>query len=432
VPTSLSVNEFRKTLRGDIEKLSADTGWNVNNSTQRGYAFQLWVARIISNFELTLDTEPEDAMLKSQDLGADLVFEDSASNHLVICQCKYLSFDKNVDDGEVNDFFHRHNQFLDTAWVKKHASSDAALALQDYKERIDAGFTASYYFISTGSASERTMQLADRCTKNYRESGVPVICELLDFGRLKDYYVRSLSLEESVPDEVLFDLPDGQFFTKEEPHKTLVAVVKANTLRNLSKQYKQALYAWNIRGYLGNRGINRDISETAVNDPDHFFYFNNGVSDICTELHIEGNRARAKKFQIINGAQTVSTLSNQQPNSSVEVLFRLTQTQSVATEKGFNRMIIQYNNSQNVVKISDFRSNDEIQVFLERTFEDLKARGSLPKIRYLRKRAVGRRGIGQSLKLEDLAKIRYSFLYEPTLVHASPNRLMKNRASLPP
>ena len=421
--TNLSVNEFKKTLRGNIEEIASEVGWLLDNSTQRGYAFQLWAARIITNFEIALDTEPEDALLKSQDLGADLVFESSASNHLLICQCKYQSFDKPVDEGEVNDFFHRHSQFLDSAWVKKHASSDAALALQDYRERIESGYSCAYYFISTGVASERTIQLAERCNREFQESGLPITCELLDFTRLKDYYIRSLSLEESVPEEVILDLPQEQFFLKRDPHLTLVAVIKGNTLRNLSKQYKQALYAWNIRGYLGNRGINQDISDTATNNPDYFFYFNNGVSAICTRLELEGNRVRAKKFQIINGAQTVSTLANLTPDPAVEVLFRLTQTQSVTTEKGFNRQIIQYNNSQNIVKVSDFRSNDEIQIFLERYFDDFKARGPLPKLRYLRKRAVGRRGIGLALRLEDMAKVRYSFLYDPTLVHASPKAL---------
>lgn len=42
---------------------------------------------------------------------------------------------------------------------------------------------------------------------------------------------------------------------------------------------------------------------------------------------------------------------------------------------------------------------------------------------YIRKRAVGRKGPGYSIRLEDLAKIRYSFLYEPTLLHASPKAL---------
>lgn len=356
------VKEFQQIVRNQTRKAAEEMGWSLENYTQKGYALQLWVARVIASFETTLDTEAEDALLYSHDLGVDLFFEDEASSHLVLCQCKYQSFDKLVDEKEVNDFFHRHASLLDRAWVQKHGSSTAAAALEDYGERIKAGYTASYYFISTGKASDRVVQLAERVTADYAKKGLPVTCELLDFTRLKDYYHRSLSIEHSIPGHVEMDLPKGQFFVKESPHRTVVAVVKGNSLQNLSKQYRQALYAFNIRGYLGNRGINQAISDTAANDPEHFFYFNNGVSAVCTDFELSGNHLVATNFQIINGAQTVSSLAKQAPNPSIEVLFRLTTTESVKTEKGLNRKIIQYNNSQNAVKISDFRSNDAVQV----------------------------------------------------------------------
>jgi len=147
------------------------------------------------------------------------------------------------------------------------------------------------------------------------------------------------------------------------------------------------------------------------------------VSAICTDFSLEKNHLKAKSLQVINGAQTISSLANQPSNPEIEILFRLTKTQSVKTEKGFNQQIILYNNSQNLVKVSDFRSNDEIQLFLEREIDGRKPKGPLPKLRYVRKRGVGRRGAGQAIKLEDMAKIRYSFLYEPTLIHSAPKSL---------
>jgi hypothetical protein len=166
------------------------------------------------------------------------------------------------------------------------------------------------------------------------------------------------------------------------------------------------------------------ISKTARDRPESFFYFNNGVSAICTDFDIDvSNKLIAKNFQVINGAQTITTLHRTPANPEIEVLFRLTVTGSVRTEKGFTRDIIQYNNSQNVIKVSDFRSNDEIQLWLEKRFDELRPRGPLPPLHYVRKRSVGRKGSGQGLRLEDLAKVRYSFLYEPTMVHASPRAL---------
>jgi hypothetical protein len=421
--SGMSVKEFQKRLTEETAAIAAAERWNLDNNVQRGLAFQLWVARVISRFEMTFETAPEDALMRSKDLKADLVFDDPSSRHLLICQCKRQPFSAPVDETEVNDFFHRHEHFLERDWVAKHGSAEAKLALQDYKERLANGYSVTYYFISTGDASSRTAELALSSGAQYRKRGIPIDCQLLDFKGLKDYFLRSLSLEESIPDVVEIELPSNQFFFKERPYPTLVAVVKGNSLRNLSHQFKQALYTWNIRGYLGKRGINQDISDTAEKEPENFFYFNNGVSAICTDLEVNGNRIRAKKFQIINGAQTVSTLANLEANASVEVLFRLTRTQSVSTEKQFNREIIQYNNSQNAIKLSDFRSNDPIQIWLERAFAELRNRDSVPKMHYLRKRSVGRKGTGLGLRLEELAKIRYAWYYEPTAVHAAPKNL---------
>lgn len=423
--TKLSVLEFRKLLKEQVEKVSADHGWNTNSAPERGWAFQLFLAQVVAQYEVGFEeSDPEDACLFSKDLGVDIVFEDPTRQHLLLCQAKYQGFDKTVDEKEVNDFFNRHDRLCDRKWVLKHGSEKAAELLGDYGEKVAAGYSVTLYFVSTASSSDRTREMADAATALYASRGLTVRCDFFDFTRLKDYYVRSLSLEESGPAEVQFQLPADTYIQKDEPFPTLIATLKGNELRNLYQRYKESIYAWNIRGYLGNRGINHDIYSTAQQTPELFFYFNNGVSAICTDFHVdEDHLLRAQNLQVINGAQTVSTLAKAEPNPDISVLFRLTKTKSVKTEKGFTRDIIQFNNTQNAIKVSDFRSNDEIQVWLENRFKQLKATSVLPNLFYLRKRAVGRKGSGYGLRLEELAKIRYAFLREPTLIHASPKSL---------
>src|SRR5206468_59327 len=104
---------------------------------------------------------------------------------------------------------------------------------------------------------------------------------------------------------VRMTLPENKWIEKIGPYPTLVAIVKGNALRDLYKKHKEALFAQNIRGYLGNRGLNGKIIETAETRPNDFFYFNNGVSAICTGFDLEGEELVATNCQIINGAQTV-------------------------------------------------------------------------------------------------------------------------------
>lgn len=71
----------------------------------------------------------------------------------------------------------------------------------------------------------------------------------------------------------------------------------------------------NVRGFLGDKNIvNKGIIETALNEPEYFYFFNNGISITCNKLDVSGlNNSNNKKLtlykpQIINGAQTVNSL----------------------------------------------------------------------------------------------------------------------------
>ncbi|HEY9614901.1 AIPR family protein, partial [Allocoleopsis sp.] len=183
---------------------------------------------------------------------------------------------------------------------------------------------------------------------------------------------------------------------------------------------------------MGRRtSINEGIKNTAESQPDDFFYFNNGVSAMCIEYTIDYEKLelKAENFQIINGAQTVGSLAWAEPNENIKILFRLTKTTNVKTSELRNQ-IINCNNIQNSIKDSDFRSNDNLQIWLEEKFKLSPIYPVLPyKVDYIRKRGYKSKskGVARTIKLEDLAKIRYAFFQEPTLVHESPSSLWARR-----
>ena len=111
---------------------------------------------------------------------------------------------------------------------------------------------------------------------------------------------------------------------------------------------------------------------------DEFFYFNNGVTAICSDFKVNKNEITARNFQIINGAQTVVSIRNatlQQENKvkDVEVLIRIVETGELkTTQKGFNKDIVTFNNTQNKIETWDFISNDPIQIWLEQNLFEKK------------------------------------------------------------
>ena len=430
--TKVSVTEFKKIINTETQTIAKELGWNYGINVYRGYSFQIWMSKLFCNIYPGVDTEPDESITYSEsiahskDLTADLVLEDSAQKILRIVQCKFagLSKPRNINEIEVNDFFHRHEHFMNRRWVRKHGSDHTFDLLGDYAEKFRAGYSVNYYFVSTASSTDRVRELVKTCTQSYEKQDLNIACEVIDFSALKELYVQALSLQEVIPEKVELHLPEDKFFIKKEPHPTVIASIKGNALINLFKEHKESLFTYNIRGYLGARGaINKEMRQTIEKHPTEFFYFNNGISAICTEYELEGNVLSAYDFQIINGAQTVGSLARSDQNPDIEVLFRLTKAEDVKTEKGINRDIIRYNNSQNIVKASDFRANDPIHIWLYRKFSQLKARGSLEtKLHYIRRRG-GKQQVGKSIKLEELAKIRYTFLHDPVLVNRNPSYL---------
>lgn len=424
----LSPNTFQDLLTSFVREICADRKWDFNNNAYRGWAFQMWFAELLLKYDQEIETPLEEAVLFSKDGGIDIFLEDTVRKHAYLVQAKWMSLNekKPIVEGEMTDFFGRHVVLQDRNWINKHLSEPAIEALSSYGERVKDGFSFTYYFVATGVASPRVRDLFAAIQDKYTASDDNVQCRLLDMSNLKEFYQLAQSADLPLPEQVRIHLPTGRYFVKEKPHRTAVAVLKGNELINLYKKERDSLFAYNIRGFLGGRGINNDIVETAQKAPGDFYYFNNGVSAICTSFEIDADNVLiARDFQIINGAQTVGALSRAGMNPDVEVLVRITEGESVKTEKGFNADIIRFNNTQNVIKVSDFRANDKIQIWLEKAFNEHKPRGCLDtRVSYMRKRTGRNKKPGEYLvRLEDFVKIRFTWRKEPTRAIADPKSL---------
>jgi hypothetical protein len=423
----LSVENFRNKVLQEVQEICTAQGLKFDVEQARGFAFQRWIALLICAHEGV--EEDKFTTFSTNDLKFDVIVEDDNQKVIYFCQTKFVSVKSNpdLDESEVHDFFQRHGLLLNGNWVHEHASDELLDYVGDYEMRLDDGWQAHFYFMSTGSASTRQKKLVAELEEKAKKDYVGVSFDLMDFSAIKEFYIEAQTLEAQVSDVVEFDIPRNKWLMFEKPRRTIVAVVKANTLINLYRTERERIFAVNIRSFLGRKGINKDIVTTAQNHPDKFFYFNNGASAICTGIEFDEKTGhfRGENFQVINGAQTIGALKfAKEVSSDTEVLLRITEGESVKTEKGFNADVIRFNNTQNIIKSSDFRSNDPIQLWLEKRFNDHRARGAQEKrIVYVRKRTFKRAPHADVLRLEDMARIRYTWLKEPTRATADPKSL---------
>lgn len=431
--TTFSTNEFNNHLIDSVRTVCKDNQLVFDKDKDRGEAFSIWCVELLKNIN-NLEDDSEDILMGgSSDLKIDFVLQDETEKIIYLVQTKFVSMGKrakkrgdvNIDDLEI--FSQRHEKLKDATWLREKGNQTIAGKLADYKELVEDGFKFNFLYITTANATERADEIIKEQNLKYEDLKEEVNIELIDFTRLKEIYTNSLSSDQAIPEIVSFDIPEDKFIIKEEPRKTLLAIVKGSSIINLYKQHRKGIFTWNIRGHLGgDKGINKNIKKTALENPEDFYYYNNGISAVCTGFDVEGNKLTANKFQIINGAQTVGSLFLARDKASnSELLLKVTVSGSVSTEKGFNADIIKFNNTQNKVNLSDFRSNDKIQELIEKNFSKTKAT-SVNGIIYLRKRGIKKKAGMTNITLESLARIRYGYLHNPCDVISNAKSLWDN------
>lgn len=145
----------------------------------------------------------------------------------------------------------------------------------------------------------------------------------------------------------------------------------------LFKQHGADLFSANVRDYLGSResdaNINNSIKETAEDHPENFWVYNNGITALVNDLTVAkkagGYRLTIRGISIVNGAQTTGAIGSLDisPNKNLMVPIRFIWT----ANKSRVQNIIRFNNSQNKISASDFRSTDAIQKRLKVEFEKI-------------------------------------------------------------
>lgn len=175
----------------------------------------------------------------------------------------------------------------------------------------------------------------------------------------------------SVTDEIKLDYLGG-FESEEKEWSALSTSICGRDIHKLYKKYGLELFSLNVRDYLGaiakDTNINNGIKNTANDEPEMFWAFNNGITAIVNDYFVPKNNEKLKLhgISIVNGAQTTGAIGNldEAPDNKLRIPIRLMKT----SDPDLVLRIMRYNNSQNKVEASDFRSTDHIQRQLKSEF----------------------------------------------------------------
>ena len=161
----------------------------------------------------------------------------------------------------------------------------------------------------------------------------------------------------------------------EIPYKAIYGSVNGSSFAQLWSQYRSRLFSENIREFLGKSSVNDEIKNTINNEPDNFFYYNNGVTILCqnfTKKPIVVGRDTGQfeinDLKIVNGAQTVGSIGSvyeQNPEAveSISVFVKIISLENCKSD--FANNVTQKTNTQNKIEKRDFVSLDPQQERLQ-------------------------------------------------------------------
>ena len=426
-------DNFPGHLKERCQDLAQQYGYN---RSELGRGFESYTAHLFSQEsgfqEIRDDQDPNDpdlseAIIRHHDLGVDVVLEDAESRQLLLVQAKWLGKNTRYPITDLEAFFDLHAKLCDPGYVATGGDMAREL-LGSYGDKVRDRYTVRYRFVTNKPLpkTRRLRQITAVANKRYEQERANVLCELFGQTELKELQSQVLSTQSGILKAIGFAVRGNDVVEFHEPQHSLICRISGNELTNLYNQHKQELFALNIRLPMTlNRVINNDIRTTAENEPGEFFFYNNGVSAVCSQFKYEKakNLVTAERFQIINGAQTVGAIAGAESTHNLSVLFRLTATEDVSGGQ-FTENIIRYNNTQNPIQVSDFRANDEIQKFLATHLTRRSGKGAASSFNYQPKRGKRTTGKGgATLTSDNLARIRYAFVYGPVLTYRSPKLL---------
>lgn len=162
--------------------------------------------------------------------------------------------------------------------------------------------------------------------------------------------------------------------TLDDPYRAYYGTMPVSHVASWYNDHGEKLFSQNIRRSLGLTEVNNRIRTTLLQNPEHFWYFNNGITVLCDSIKKSARDSTTKtgKFKlngasVVNGAQTVQSIHTaisqriQQSQETPEgrVWVRLISLENCPAD--FDKSITEATNTQNKVEARDFVALDQAQ-----------------------------------------------------------------------
>ncbi|MHB8974083.1 MAG: AIPR family protein [Pirellulaceae bacterium] len=165
--------------------------------------------------------------------------------------------------------------------------------------------------------------------------------------------------------------------TTRSPYPSYYGQVVATDVAQWWDTHGPTLFEKNLRKFVGSTEVNDGIIDTLLSSPDKFWYFNNGITVLCTNLvkkTLGGNKRTTGVFvcdgvSIVNGAQTVGCIGEAFKKNPDQVQRARVNIRFISlgnSPEDFPIQLTRAANTQNRIERRDFAALDPEQDRLRR------------------------------------------------------------------
>lgn len=193
------------------------------------------------------------------------------------------------------------------------------------------------------------------------------------FGFDIEHEVMEIENPKEYVDEAVVELDATNNFIQFGEEKSLIVNISAKSLKTLYEQYGyRGLFAQNLRYYVKNAKIDGNIIASIQEQPENFWYYNNGIILICDNYCINGKSLTVCNFSIINGGQTTKLIGETEFTRDFYVQCKLIKNKYVSVNERleFISNVAEATNTQKPIKDKDLIANRIEQRILKKQLAD--------------------------------------------------------------
>lgn len=289
---------------------------NLEETENKFYTRALAAMAVVMSCGVDYELAAQSVTDDYHDMGIDAIYNDTVQKKLILVQSKWRRDGTgSVSQEEAHAFAEGVDRIINLELQGCNKKIAAKLPEIDAAIR-DMDYQIESIFCHTGSQGMSTYALRP-INDLLGRTNIAGSNELLTFSEVKLQEIYQFLANGQNSDNItLDDVVLTNWGMVDTPFKAYYGSVSVSAIGEWYNQYGNRLFAKNIRYYKGSTEVNQGIKDVLKNEPENFFYYNNGIKLLCKKITrkiLHGTTREMGLFvlegvSLVNGAQTTGTI----------------------------------------------------------------------------------------------------------------------------